>query len=143
MKRGSILVALCCALLISSWAWAKRPATTPATSGEDIVVITDIKKWEHPTKRVFEKYKLELKKVELQHQKKYPLFYLAFPWDPRTGPNGRLLSKIEAEVFVANGRHNFAIQDDDYGIRLEITAENHGKSLHESIEDLTGESKTW
>ena len=38
------------------------------------VLITNVKTWKHPTKKVFEKYKIEVEKMELKNDGKYHVF---------------------------------------------------------------------
>src|SRR5579859_2631402 len=53
------------------------------THDKDETVITDIAGWTHPVKAVFQKYKLTLTKVELEWDKKFPVFHVAsFGADP-------------------------------------------------------------
>jgi hypothetical protein len=68
-------------ILMGSLFWV-----TVAMAG-DVKVITDIKNWHHPVKAVFQKYKVDLDKVELQ-DKTYAVFYVKkFPYDPMLGHN--------------------------------------------------------
>jgi hypothetical protein len=102
----------------------------------DVVVITDVVSWEHPVKKVFARYSVVLKKVELLRNKKYPVFYVDLPWDPQTSPNASQLNRLATELFLANGKNDYAIQSDGDGIRIEYKFDKPKKTLHEDIVSL-------
>jgi len=101
----------------------------------DVVVISDLRSWHHPAKAVFTKYSVRLKKVELLHDRKCPVFYADFPWDPQTSPksNAHRLSKFESDLLLANGKNDCAIQDDQDRIRIEIKWNSLSKKPEENI----------
>jgi hypothetical protein len=71
------------------------------------VVIKDITSWHHPVKKIFAKYAIKIDKVQLVRRKTYPVFHVEFPFEPTEGfENARVLSKLEAELFVANGHYD-------------------------------------
>ena len=93
------------------------------------VAITDIKAWNHPTKKVFEKHKILLKKVELHEKGKYPVFSVALPYDPQTSSNEKYYNKIYLELLKANGWWDFALDDEDDGIIIKIRWDKKLKTM--------------
>jgi hypothetical protein len=48
-----------------------------------------------------------------------------------------VLSKLEAELIVANGNYDYAMQDDSRGVRIEITWNKKNRELKEDFVSLT------
>ena len=120
-------------ILLGSLFWV-----TVAMAG-DVKVITDIKNWHHPVKAVFQKYKVELYKVELQNQT-YPVFYVKFPYDPMLGHNDNYFHPLYYDTLEANGFWNYAFVDREDGRRINITWDKKTKTMSENIEDLGPEA---
>jgi len=132
MRRGfvggvSLLMALTCTALLA----------------DDAIVIDDIAHWRHPTKDVLSKWKIKLVKVVLLNQKIYPVFYVdGLPFDPMMGyENAKEMARLEAELFAANGKHDFALEIKQDDIRVEITHDRATRTLKEQIIDHRDERR--
>lgn len=82
---------------------------TVSLFGEEngVVTITDIQKWNHPTKKVFVDNGFEVEKVELKDNKRFPIFYL-------NGLNSEKIysDKFLKEVAKANSYWSFKLIED-------------------------------
>lgn len=116
-------------ILIGSLVWVA------VAVANDVETITDIEHWRHPVKRVFQKYKVELYKVEL-HNKTYPVFYVKFPYDPMLGHNDNYFHTVYYDILEANGFWDYAFVDSQDGIRINITWDKKTKALSENIEQV-------
>jgi hypothetical protein len=74
-------------------------------NADDRTVITDIRNWEHPTKKVFESYGFKITKVEILH-KVYPVFYVQ-PNNACSIDSTQLLKEIASQ----NGYWDYKIVD--------------------------------
>ncbi|WP_317970959.1 DUF5050 domain-containing protein [Paenibacillus sp. CCS19] len=101
-------------------------AQTEEQNSGKVQTIEDIEGWEHPTKNVFERYGLQLMKVELSHDQTYPTFYLST--DPR-----RLLTDpgFQYELAEANGYWDYKIIYDDQFV--EIYADKASKLVNKMV----------
>jgi hypothetical protein len=116
-------------ILIGSLFWVT------VAMASDVNVITDIKNWHHPVKIVFQKYKVDLYKVEL-HDKTYSVFYVKFPYDPMLGHNDTYFHPLYLDTLGANGFWSYAFVDREDGRRINITWDKKTKTMSENIEDL-------
>lgn len=69
-------------------------------------VITDIAKWDHPTKAVFKKYEYNLTKIEFTQNNTYPIFYINIDDYDRVFHNDSFLEELAKN----NGYWDFAIE---------------------------------
>jgi hypothetical protein len=117
--------------------------TCTALGADDVVVIDDIANWRRPTKDVLSKWKIKLTKVELLNHRVYPVFYLDdFPFDPIMGwGNAKDLSRLEAELFSANGKHDYALELKRDNLRVNVTYNRATRTLEEEIIDHGSERK--
>jgi hypothetical protein len=89
-------------------------------------VITDIAKWNHPTKAVFKKYGYNVTKIEFTHNNTYPIFYV----------NGDVDYVFSNEPFLEelaknNGYWDFTIK---IGIQsLEVTCNKKQKKIENKM----------
>lgn len=89
-------------------------------------VITDIAKWNHPTKEVFEKYGYNLTKIEFTQNNTYPIFYVNSDLD-YVFSNEPFLEELAKN----NGYWNFTIK---IGIQsLEVTCNKKQKKIENKI----------
>lgn len=86
-------------------------------------VIFNIKTWSHPTKNVFNKYKININKVELIDT--YPIFYV----DLGKVYSKSDLDKICTELLKANGYWNFEIRDSSTSITIKVYGDKKSKKL--------------
>jgi hypothetical protein len=132
-KQIGLAARLALSLLLLATAVA-APVASARAEDSDVVVIDDITSWRHPVKQVFAKYAIKIDKVELFRHKTYPVFHVEFPFEPTEGfENARVLAKLEAELFVANGHNDYGIQDDSREVRIEITWNKKKRGLHENF----------
>jgi hypothetical protein len=82
-------------------------------------VITDIEKWKHPTKAVFLKYGVQLRKVTLE--KNHPIFLISFPFDPQSSPNAHKLESMCAELLTANGNWSYTLEAPEDGVAYAVS----------------------
>ena len=117
--------------------------TRTAVGADDVVVIDDIGNWRHPTKDVLSKWKIKLIKVEILNHRLYPVFYLDdFPFDPIMGwGNAKKMSRLEAELFSTNGKHDYALELKRDNIRVTVTYNRAARTLEEEIIDHRSERK--
>ncbi len=85
----------------------------------------DLKSWSHPTRKVLERSKIEIKKVELCNQDVYPIYTVRFDASPMLGANDKYFNKLYVEMAAANGFHSFAFVDPGWG--LIVTVDVKGK----------------
>jgi len=84
----------------------------------------DMKSWSHPTRKVLECSKIEIKKVELCNQDVYPIYTVRFDASPMLGVNDKHFNKLYVEMAAANGFHSFAFVDLGWGV-------NYHRRCHE------------
>ena len=96
-------------------------------------VITDITTWEHPTKKVFEKYNIVVDKIELLNDKTYPVFYCSFPQkiDFNDQSSKQFYLPILNKLAKENGYWDFKLQDSNGVISISATCEKKWKRLEE------------
>ena len=105
------------------------------------MVIEDITSWYHPVKKVFAKYAIKIDKVQLFRRKTYPVFHVEFPFEPTEGfENARVLSRLEAELFVANGHYDYAMQDDSRDVLIELRGTRKRENSKKTSYQLAGEA---
>lgn len=104
-------------------------------ANENIFVISDVTNWHHPTKDVLKKWKIELTKVELANNRTFPIFYLqGFPFDTMGWDNAKSMAGLEAELFFANGKHDYALEIAPENIRVTVRYDRQKRMLIEEIE---------
>jgi len=85
----------------------------------------DLKSWSHPTRKVLERSKIEIKKVELCNQDVYAIYTVRFNASPMLGVNDKYFNELYVEMAAANGFHSFALVDPGWG--LIVTVDVKGK----------------
>jgi hypothetical protein len=80
----------------------------------------DLSTWSHPTRKVMERARVEIQKVELCNDDIYPIFTVALPGEPLVGVNDRFFNKLYAQMGEANGWHSFAFVDSSRGVIVTI-----------------------
>lgn len=68
----------------------------------------DLKTWQHPTKAVFKKYKVDLQKVQLCNNNKYPVFIGESELDLSSGPNQRYAKEFFITLLQKNANWSYA-----------------------------------
>ena len=116
------------AVIILSTTFSECANSSPNGSSSDSVVITDIASWKHPVKKIFSQNNIKLSKVVLTNHKKYPVFYVSFPYDPQSSQTSDYFNQLYAEVLAANGWWSYALQDEQDKVRIEV---NWNKSKNE------------
>lgn len=99
---------------------------TKEKTSDEVQVIQDMSGWNHPTKNVFDRYGLQLLKVELSNDQTYPTFYLS------TDPQRLLVDPIfQYELAEANGYWDYKmIYDDQY---VEVYADKANKLVNKMV----------
>lgn len=80
----------------------------------------DLGTWSHPTRKVMERARVDIQKVELCNANIYPIFTVALPAEPLVGVNDRFFNKLYAQMAAANGWHPFAFVDPGRGVIVTI-----------------------
>lgn len=70
-------------------------------------LVKDLKTWRHPVRSVLEKRGVQIEEVRLCNARKYPVFFVNFPYDPQ-GQTASYFSPLYDEMRIANGRHPFS-----------------------------------
>ena len=65
-------------------------------------VEVDLSSWNHPTKSLLIKKGVKLEQVQLCNKKRYPVFYVEFPYDPQ-GQTKDYFLPLYADMKKANG----------------------------------------
>ena len=86
-------------------------------------VISDIKFWSHPTKNIFNKYKIKINKVELIEN--YPIFYVNL----EKNYSKNELDKIISELLKANGYWDFELKDSSTNKIIKVYGDKKNKKL--------------
>ena len=120
-------------IALPAWVLIVSLLLVAAAPAGDVKVITDIKNWHNPVKSVFQKYKVELKRVEL-HNKTHAVFYVKFPYDPMLGNNDNYFNPLYYATLKANGFLNYAFVDLDSSERITITWNKKNGTLSEAFE---------
>lgn len=76
----------------------------------------DLAAWRHPTRKVMETSRVEIRKVELCNGGLYPIFTVALPAEPLVRVNDSYYNKLHAGMAEANGWHSFAFVDPSRGV---------------------------
>lgn len=105
------------------------------TRAGDVIVITNIKEWQHPVKDVLSKHKVILYRVEL-YNKTYPIFYVKFPYDPQFAHNDNYFRPLYYETLKANGFWDYSFIDRDFQCKINIKWDKKSKTLTESVDDF-------
>ena len=114
-------------VIASTFSACARPNTDNTSNNSN--VITNIADWNHPVKKVFTQHKVKLTKIVLTKHKKYPIFYVSFPYDPQSSQTADYFNQLYAEVLAANGWRNYALQDEQDKIRIEVSWNKNKKVL--------------
>ena len=117
----------------TSFACAKSPAEIKAT---DTVVITDIVAWKHPIKDVLAKNKVQLHKVELTKNRKYPILYVTLPYDPQSSETTDYFNQLYTELLTANGWWSYALHDEQDKIQIDINWDKRKRLMSMDIVPL-------
>lgn len=124
------LLAWCLIFIVCS---PLSPARNAAA--QDVKVITDINAWNHPVKKVLQKYEVVIKKVEL-HNQTYPVFYVELPYDPKFRHNDRFFRPLYYEILKANGFWDYSLVDPLSEVRINIKWNKKTKALSEDMESI-------
>lgn len=80
----------------------------------------DLGSWSHPTRKVMEGNRVEIRKVELCNGGIYPVFTVGLPGDPMVGINDSYFNKLHARMIEANGGHSYAFVDSARGVIIYV-----------------------
>ena len=73
--------------------------------------VIEIKSWNHPIKKVFSKYEVEVGGVELCNNGKYPIFHVRPKYDP-DGYTHEFYGGFHAALLRANGKNPLSMVDE-------------------------------
>lgn len=95
---------------------------------EDMIIVSDISNWKHPTKEVFAKNGLKVIRIELNKEKTYPTFVLE-PFSDYYLENADFLNMLAEK----NGYWDFKITD---GIKfIEVFCDKANKIIYKTVTD--------
>ncbi|HMN72370.1 MAG TPA: hypothetical protein PKA55_10940 [Rhodoblastus sp.] len=86
----------------------------------------DLRNWSHPTRKVMEASRVEIRKVELCNGGVYPVFTVGLPGDPLVGINDAYYNKLNARMAEANGWHSYAFVDSGRGVVVYVDTTGKG-----------------
>ena len=123
---------------------AAASASALSTAAPTVQVITDIEHWRHPTKAVFAKFGVTLRKVTIAGR--YPTFDVQFSFDPQTSPNEKKLDELCAAVLRANGQWPYSLVARDDKIEFDVAWDKRARKItidnHAVAPDRTRSGKT-
>jgi hypothetical protein len=90
-------------------------------------VTADFAHWQHPTKAVFTKYGVTLRKVTITDG--LASFEVEFPFDPQTSPNAKKLSALCVELLTANGKRPYALIAPDDQVEFNVSWQREGQKI--------------
>ena len=91
-------------------------------------VITDIKNWNHPVKKVMIDNKINISKVELLKNNTYPIFYVKFPVELKYA-NKEYFDNIERKIAEANGFWDYKMVDKSKNVSIEVFCNKDFKNV--------------
>ncbi len=107
-----------------------------AAMADDAVVITDIPNWHHPVKDVFQRHNVTVSKVELLHNKTYPIFHVTCTYDPQSSENSKFYDDLLNDVLNANGKWAFELhcdgENDGFSVKWNKTSQTMDEELIET-----------
>lgn len=80
----------------------------------------DLAAWSHPTRKVMESSRVEIRKVELCNGGVYPIFTVGLPGEPLVRVNDSFYNKLHAAMAEANGWHSYAFVDIARGVIIYV-----------------------
>jgi hypothetical protein len=81
--------------------------------------------WQHPTKKVLLKNKVRLDALELCNKDVYPIYHVAFRYDPESANTNDFFLPLYVDMIRANGHHPFAFVDSSFNW-ITYIREDHG-----------------
>jgi hypothetical protein len=102
----------------------------------DTTVIEDVAHWQHPVRAILKKHKVELQKVVLKSECKYPVFYVSFPYDPQSSATRKYFDELYFEVLRANGYWSYAFDDAMDGLLIHVNWDRKRKTMSVEFEDI-------
>jgi hypothetical protein len=118
-----------------SWAGDILQSSLYKTRAKDCTTV-NLETWHHPTKYIFEKFKINLEKVELCNNKVYPIFSFSSQYDPRLRATNSFFLKLYSNLATANGWWSFAMVDTLDDLVIFIDLDKSAKEIKESIEEF-------
>lgn len=101
-----------------------------------VVTITDIKSWNHPVKKVLDENKVKISKVELKNNKKLPIFFVKFPYDPSSSQTKSYFDTLFFDVLNANGKWDYEFYDEDDELIISIHWDKATKTMAVDYQDI-------
>ncbi len=101
----------------------------------------DLKTWQHPTRKVLEKHKVVLRRLQLCNGNIYPVFYVSVPYDPQ-GQTKSYFLPLYDDMRVANGGHAlaFVMESDNTVVMLAFKDKYHWSTDYEFYRLAPGEA---
>ncbi len=131
-RRGSIVLGLMLA----------QPACAAPLTGTDLYTkiahdcqSLDLSKWHHPTRTVLENAGVQIIKVELCNDGKYPIFTVGFKYDPQ-GQTDDYFNPLYAKMADANGFWPYSFVDVEDSLIIDIGTDKAKKNLSIKFEQV-------
>jgi hypothetical protein len=123
-------------LLISSPSWAGDVSQSSLykSRAKDCTTV-NLETWRHPTKTVFEKFKINLEKVELCNNKVYPIFSFSAQYDPRLRATDSFFLKLYSNLATANGWWSYALVDTLDDLVIFVDLDKSAREIRTNIEE--------
>lgn len=119
-RKGLVAGAAAAWILAAPVAAAPLEATSLYTEKARNCRTLDLATWSHPTRKVMQRARVEIHKVELCNADIFPIFTVALPAEPLVGVNDRFFNKLYAKMSEANGWHSFAFVDPVRGVIVTV-----------------------
>jgi hypothetical protein len=116
--------------------------TANADNRTEISTISDISAWKHPVHEVLAKHNVGLAKVELHDNKRFPVFFVKFPYDPQSSAASGYFHKLYLDVLEANGFWEYAFNDEIDGLLITIHWDKKSKKMTIDHEEISAPGNT-
>lgn len=90
--------------------------------------------WNHPTRLVLEKYQIPLSKLLLCNNKRYPIYFVDFKYDPHTNQSDRYFHPIYYDLLKANGGWPLAFVSPEWETVIMLRPSTAGSGVQEEVE---------
>jgi hypothetical protein len=128
-------------LLVAGLILAQPAGATPLAATDLYTKIThdchslDLSKWRHPTRTVLENAGVQIVKVELCNDNKYPIFTVNFKYDPEAATDD-FFDPLYAKMAAANGFWPYSFVDLGDPVIIDIGTDKAKESLSINFEEV-------
>ena len=120
IRRSAILAAAIIALVSGAACATPLEATALYREKASGCRTLELAAWSHPTRKVMETSRVDIRKVELCNGDVYPIFTVGLPGEPLVRVNDAYYNKLHARMAEANGWHSYAFVDAERGVIIYV-----------------------